>query len=328
MCAHNGWRIITCVLKQGWNVIHIVAYTGLAHNDTCVLKQAGAVIHILLNELGRRLAQATGFFIPVAPLLLEMLQWAELHKPPKGGKGTAPDMSLQLRAGMSMLRTTAFQEEVVLEVLELLADHLAQWSCSIAFPELSHLVLLQLRRFNKASPVERFRRFVRQFLEAIEKNVSWVGNQRDRVEFSPKDISKVQEFLKQEHASEKAPMQAFNKLLVQKAGSRQAMHATSAVKLGKGSKGKRSKEDSEDEDEGESDDGDLDMKPRKKKAKAVEEESEEESDEEKPVKLKKTKSDDGEMDMCPSKKKTEAVQEESEVCEEDEPVKSKKGKGS
>ena len=41
--------------------------------------------------------------------------------------------------------------------MELLADHLAQWSCHVSFPELAHLTLLQLRRFAKATPVDRFR---------------------------------------------------------------------------------------------------------------------------------------------------------------------------
>ena len=67
-----------------------------------------------------RLAQATGFLIPVSPLLLEMLHWAELQKTPKaaqGGSGAfTPDMALQLRAGSSVLRTPGFQEEVVTQV--------------------------------------------------------------------------------------------------------------------------------------------------------------------------------------------------------------------
>ena len=35
------------------------------------------------------------------------------------------------------------------QVIELLAEHLSQWSCSIAFPELAHLPLLHLRKFGK-----------------------------------------------------------------------------------------------------------------------------------------------------------------------------------
>lgn len=43
------------------------------------------------------------------------------------------------------------------QVLQLLAEHLAQWSCSVAFPELGHLASVQLRSLAKALPAERFR---------------------------------------------------------------------------------------------------------------------------------------------------------------------------
>lgn len=47
------------------------------------------------------------------------------------------------------------------QVLQLLAEHLAQWSCSVAFPELGHLTSVQLRALAKALPAERFRTQVR-----------------------------------------------------------------------------------------------------------------------------------------------------------------------
>ena len=44
--------------------------------------------------------------------------------------------------------------------MELLAEHLSCWGCHIAFPELSFLTLAQLRKFAKATPVDRFRQAV------------------------------------------------------------------------------------------------------------------------------------------------------------------------
>ena len=41
--------------------------------------------------------------------------------------------------------------------MEQLAQHLGQWSCSVAFPELAHLPLVHLRRFVKSTTIERFR---------------------------------------------------------------------------------------------------------------------------------------------------------------------------
>lgn len=84
------------------------------------------------------------------------------------------------------------------QVVELLADHLRQHACSVAFPELCHLPLAGLKRFSRASPVERFRKSVKGLVEAVEKNAAWVGRQRESVEFCPKDVSKVSQFLRAE----------------------------------------------------------------------------------------------------------------------------------
>lgn len=46
-----------------------------------------------------------------------MLHWSQLNKPPRTAAGVnMPDMGLQLRAGSSVLRLPAFQEEVVTQV--------------------------------------------------------------------------------------------------------------------------------------------------------------------------------------------------------------------
>jgi hypothetical protein len=57
-------------------------------------------------------------YIPVSPLLLEMLHWAELKKRPSGSTGAAPDMLLLLRLSKVQLRSASVQEEVVQQVRE------------------------------------------------------------------------------------------------------------------------------------------------------------------------------------------------------------------
>jgi ABC-type cobalamin transport system permease subunit len=54
-------------------------------------------------------------YIPVSPLLLEMLQWSELRKTPTG-TAAAPDMLMLLRLNKTQLKTSALQEEVVSQV--------------------------------------------------------------------------------------------------------------------------------------------------------------------------------------------------------------------
>lgn len=63
-----------------------------------------------------RLGEATGTFIPVAPVLLEMLQWSDLRKVPKPGSGQQPDVLLQLRVTKVNMRSTQYQEEIINQV--------------------------------------------------------------------------------------------------------------------------------------------------------------------------------------------------------------------
>lgn len=62
------------------------------------------------------MGKAVGQFIPLSPVLLEMLQWGELSKRPQAGAGGMPDMALQLRVSKNSLKVPAFQEEVVSQV--------------------------------------------------------------------------------------------------------------------------------------------------------------------------------------------------------------------
>lgn len=87
------------------------------------------------------------------------------------------------------------------QVLELLAEHLGQWSCSIAFPELAHLPLLHLRKFSKQCKVERFRTSSRALADALDRNMAFVTQRRLQVDFSPKDTAQVNMFLQDESAA-------------------------------------------------------------------------------------------------------------------------------
>lgn len=180
-----------------------------------------------------RLAQAAGVFVPVAPLLLEILQWRDLARAPKPAPGDKPpEVLLQLRVGKSAMRSGAYQEEIVEQVMELLAAHLAQWSCHVAFPELAHLPMAQLRRFAKATSVERFRRSARQLADAIERNVAFVGRARDQVDFSPKDLGQVAAFLSAEAAAGSAPVAQHSATLQDRARQRLAMRSAKEVEIG------------------------------------------------------------------------------------------------
>ncbi|EFJ50433.1 hypothetical protein VOLCADRAFT_88772 [Volvox carteri f. nagariensis] len=232
-----------------------------------------------------RLATQTGVFVPVAPLALEALEWGDLRRSPGGGggggrggtgggggaaavAGGCPDLSLQLKLGKQLLRSPPCQEEVVTQILELLCDHLATWSCSIAFPELAHVPLLHLRRFIKGCRVERFKcvsggggRAAKQLQDAVQRNVAWVGVARDRVDFGPKDTAKVQAFLRTEREAGRSPLQQLAAAMATRAARRAAARRAEDVNLGGSGGGdrKRARREAEDEDEEDSDDDDIEL---------------------------------------------------------------------
>lgn len=76
---------------------------------------AGVPAGVLCVPAATVCGQATGVYIPVSPLLLEMLQWSELRKTPTG-TAAAPDMLMLLRLNKAQLKTSALQEEVVSQV--------------------------------------------------------------------------------------------------------------------------------------------------------------------------------------------------------------------
>ncbi|XP_022744873.1 nucleolar complex protein 2 homolog isoform X2 [Durio zibethinus] len=118
-----------------------------------------------------RIAASTGTFIPVSMLLLDMLEMKELNRPPTGGVGKAVDLRTTLKTSKPILKTRAFQEACVIAVVEELAEHLAQWSYSVAFFEFSFIPAVRLRSFCKSNKVERFRKEMRHLIRQDEKKM-------------------------------------------------------------------------------------------------------------------------------------------------------------
>ena len=74
---------------------------------------------------------------------------------------------IQWQVSKPTLKTRAFQEACVFSVVEELADHLAQWSYSVAFLEFSFIPAVRLRNFCKSTKIERFRREMRQLIHNV-----------------------------------------------------------------------------------------------------------------------------------------------------------------
>ncbi|CAL0316285.1 unnamed protein product [Lupinus luteus] len=196
-----------------------------------------------------RIAVSTNTFVPVSMLLLDMLEMKELNKPPTGGVGQAVDLRSLLKVSKPTLKTRAFQEACVFYVVEELAEHLAQWSYSVSFMELSFIPLVRLRNFCKLTKVERFRKEMKQLIRQIEDNLEFVNGKRISVSFLPNDPAAAS-FLEDEKKSAGSALSKYVITLRQRAEQKNSSLMESSVLVGEESSifGKEISESDEEDD--------------------------------------------------------------------------------
>ncbi|CAJ1977783.1 unnamed protein product [Sphenostylis stenocarpa] len=181
----------------------------------------------MLNQI----AASTHSFVPVSILLLDMLEMKELNRPPTGGVGKAVDLHSILKVSKLTLKTRAFQEACVISVVEELAEHLAQWSYSVAFMELSFIPLVRLRSFCKSTKVERFRKEMRQLIRQIEASANYVNGKRMSISFLPNEPA-AESFLEDEKKSASSALSKYVLTLRQRAEQKNNSLTESSVLVG------------------------------------------------------------------------------------------------
>ncbi|KAI3967902.1 hypothetical protein MKX01_027085 [Papaver californicum] len=196
-----------------------------------------------------RIAASLGTFIPVSLPLLDMLEMKELNKKPTGGVGKAVDLRTTLKVSKPILKTRAFQEACVFSVMEELAEHLSQWSYSVAFFELAFIPTVRLRSFLKSTNVERFRKETKQLVREIEANSEFMNAKRATISFLPNDPA-AESFLEVEKEKKVSPLSRYVIALRQRAQERQDTIGESSVTVGAHSSvfGKKKSDIDEDDD--------------------------------------------------------------------------------
>ena len=217
-----------------------------------------APLRIRLLKILNRLSRSMETFAPVAPLALELLNFSELYKAPMSTKTPSPDFTLALRVSKTELRSPAVQDVVVESAFEELGEHLEQHAYSVAFPEISHAVTRELKRFNKKTTIGRFKKQAKQMLDAIERNADYIERKRDdEADFAPKDIEKAKSFLHGEKVEGKAPLTRYVKQLRDRGKERRAAMQAMDVSIRSNKfHGDESSSSDDDDDDGDDEDDD------------------------------------------------------------------------
>lgn len=145
-----------------------------------------------------RLSQGTQVFIPIFPLILEILTSTNILKPGKSSSLQALDFDYHIRVSQQYLGTKVFQDGLSEQVLELTSEYFALYCKNIAFPELATPAILSLRRFMKKSKNVRFNKQIQQLVEKLNTNSTYISNLRSKVEYGPANKVEALNFLKDE----------------------------------------------------------------------------------------------------------------------------------
>lgn len=156
-----------------------------------------------------RLSQNTGVFIPVYPLLTEVLNSTAFSKPSKKSTNlSAFDFDHNIKCNQGYLGTKVYQEGLTEQFTELLGEYFALYCKNVAFPEMVTPPLIMLRRFMKTHQNVKLNKQLGVVIEQLKQNSEFIQTQRSNIDFSPSNKMEVNRFLK-DMPWEKTPLGGF-----------------------------------------------------------------------------------------------------------------------
>ncbi|CAN3484541.1 nucleolar complex protein 2 [Diutina catenulata] len=198
-----------------------------------------------------RVAQGTGVYIPLYPLIGEVLTSTTITKIPKSVNVPIMDFDTNIKAAGQYLGTKVYQDGVAEQFIELTAEFFSMYARSIAFPELATPAVLQLRRFVKSSKNPRFNKQLNQLVEKLNANAALVTQKRSGVEYGPSNKGEVAQFMT-EVDWEQTPMGQYTMVQRRNKEERQRI-------LREAMEAEDKDEEEEEEEEEEEDDVDIDL---------------------------------------------------------------------
>lgn len=152
-----------------------------------------------------RLSRHTGVYIPLIPVLHDVLGSSAITK--RGVKSSLNqfDFEVNIRAPESYLGTQVYQNGLSDELVDLYTEALSLYCKSISFPELAGPVTSFFKRFTKKSANAHLNRSLSTLSERLQANSRYILKHRSNVSFGPKDREQIAKFLKDENW-EKTPL--------------------------------------------------------------------------------------------------------------------------
>lgn len=143
-----------------------------------------------------RLSQNTGVFIPIFPLLSEILISSAFTKVPKKKENLeAFDFDHNIKCTKAYLGTRVYHEGLSEQFVDLVGEYFVLYCKNVAFPELVTPAIISLRRFVKNSKNIKYNKQLSNMIEKLDQNSSFIQKARSDVDFSPSNRTEVNRFL-------------------------------------------------------------------------------------------------------------------------------------
>uniref|UniRef100_A0A1A9WKS9 Uncharacterized protein n=1 Tax=Glossina brevipalpis TaxID=37001 RepID=A0A1A9WKS9_9MUSC len=138
------------------------------------------------------LAKGSNIFIPVLPLILEVLRSNSFNRKHTSVSMKPLQFTCILRLNKKQLTENGFRDEVIEQVFALCLEYLAFESSSLAFSDLVVPAVVALKAYLKVCRNANYSRKIKQLLDKIQENAKFVEQERAKINFTLKDLSQVQ----------------------------------------------------------------------------------------------------------------------------------------
>lgn len=139
----------------------------------------------LLRLLASLEASAKTYIPGISPFILEILQSSELKKRSKPDRLKSLEFLVAIKASKENLKNLVFKEQVVQECCEILLEHAAVCSTTIAFPEVVLPIRLALKKFCKELKFPVYKAKIMQVLKQLSDGANWSESRRNRLGLAP-----------------------------------------------------------------------------------------------------------------------------------------------
>ncbi|KAK1135281.1 hypothetical protein K0M31_008051 [Melipona bicolor] len=137
------------------------------------------------------ISKETETFIPVLPFLLEILNSYDFNKKHKTVSMKPVPFICVLRMSKSQLQENGFKDNVIDSIYKLILENAAKDSHTVYFPDLYIPCIIQLKAFLKRCHIANYCRKMKQLLDKIEENRTFIETERSKTVMDLRNMSEI-----------------------------------------------------------------------------------------------------------------------------------------